>query len=368
MRRLRVHIADDNDPVMRVVRLSLAGLDNESKEWLQTYFSSDWKDPVVEVTSLLDEAKLRGQLEVSWGAAGDETELTGIIKDINIIIFRRAELPKEVVRQGKCLRLIQQLGERLQGVDLKEASRQGIPVCILPRPSLKRTAEHVIMLMLMLVKQALRADKAVRQQIYQPAVVCPIDQVHYNWCGLTGLDALVGKTLGIIGLGEVGAYVAIRARAFEMRVAYTQRRRLSEDEEKEYGVTFKTLEDLLSMSDYISLHIPYNEENHMFMDETKFSLIKEGARFINTARGKLVDESALLHALHTGRLTGAGLDVHYIEPRAMNDPLYNIDNVVLTPHIAGGSRYELFDEVRTILRNIRAVTEDRIEALEHRVV
>ena len=104
------------------------------------------------------------------------------------------------------------------------------------------------------------------------------------------------------------------------------------------------------------------------MDASKFRLMKHGAKLINTARGKLVDETALLETLKTGHLGGAGLDVHYKEPRPLEDPMCGLENVILTPHIAGGSKFGLFDEVETILSNVLAVLEDRAENLMHRVV
>jgi phosphoglycerate dehydrogenase-like enzyme len=168
-----------------------------------------------------------------------------------------------------------------------------------------------------------------------------------------GLGGLHGRSLGIVGLGEVGRLVAARARAFEMVVSYSGRR-LTQEEETALGVEHRPLPDLLAGCDVVTLHVPGIVAAPV-LGRAEVAAMRPGALLVNTGRGRLVDEDALYVALVTGHLAGAGLDVHASEPRPRNDRFCRLDSVVLTPHIAGGSRLEVLDEVRSVFENVRSV-------------
>ena len=146
---------------------------------------------------------------------------------------------------------------------------------------------------------------------------------------------LTGKTLGIVGLGRIGTMVALRAQGFGMKVLYYNRDRV-QDRERELGVEYQELEQLLAESDYVTLHVPLVDETRHLINAEKLELAKPGSYLINTSRGGVVDEQALVEALKSGKLAGAALDVHENEP-AMNPELMQMENVILTPHIASAT-------------------------------
>jgi phosphoglycerate dehydrogenase-like enzyme len=253
------------------------------------------------------------------------------------------------------LRLIQRLGARADAIDLAAAKKRGIQVSCVPRATLQLTAEHAILLMLALGKRLLEADDAVRKDHWNRDRVRPDHNVAYNWAGVAPLVGLFGKTLGIIGMGEVGSIAAGMARAFGVRVLYCNRNRLPAAQEQKAGVEFAEIGKLLAESDFVSLHATNIPANKGLIDGKTFGAMKPTAFFINTARGPIVDEDALYDALAKGTIAGAGLDVHTIEPRTQPDKLATLPNVILTPHIAGGSRKGVLSEIGVVLDNCRAV-------------
>lgn len=154
---------------------------------------------------------------------------------------------------------------------------------------------------------------------------------------LFGLD-IHGKTLGIVGLGRIGTKIAKRASlGFDMNVLYYSRTR-KEEEEKEFNLTYKELDDLLKESDYVICMLPLNPNTEKFLGAREFGLMKNSAYFINIARGKIVDEAALIKALEDGEIAGAALDVYEKEPVDANNPLLSMDNVVTLPHMGSSTR------------------------------
>jgi phosphoglycerate dehydrogenase-like enzyme len=209
--------------------------------------------------------------------------------------------------------------------------------------------------MLALSKRLIEADDSVRRDRWDRDKVHPDHGVAYNWAGLSNIGGLFGKTLGIIGLGEVGSLAAGMARGFGTRVLYCNRNRLPAAQEARLGVEYAPIGRLLAESDFVSLHATNIPENRGLIGAETFAAMRPTAFFINTARGPIVDEDALYDALTKGTIAGAGLDVHTIEPRPTPDRLATLPNVVLTPHIAGGSRKGVMLEIEAILNNCRAV-------------
>ncbi len=157
----------------------------------------------------------------------------------------------------------------------------------------------------------------------------------YNWVGLDRFEALYGKTIGLVGLGKIGREVATRLVAFAADVAYTKRNRLSAEEERSLGVRFLPFDELLAASHCVSLHNRFDADTDKMMGAREFALMRPGSFFVNTARGRLVDEEALVAALESGHLAGAALDVFHHEPLQTDSPLLQTPNTILTPHTAG---------------------------------
>lgn len=350
MTPIRIAILDD-DHVMRLTRYALSGPGEITDAYMRDFFAPEAVDPAavfaagrglhpadgVSVVPLAETAALRGG------------------SDASILIFRRGTVDRALLEACPQLRLVQRIGARSDGIDLDAAVARGVIVSCLPRPTLHYAAEHAILLMLALAKRLRASDAAVRADRWDRARVRSSDGVAYNWAGLQGLGGLYGRTLGIIGLGEVGALVAGLARGFAMRVVYANRSRLPAAVEARLGVAPAALPRLLGESDFVSLHASNLPENGGLMGAARFAAMKPGAFFVNTSRGRMVDEDALFAALTSGALAGAALDVHGQEPRPQPDRLALLDNVILTPHCAGGSRRAHIGELEEVFANCRAV-------------
>ena len=214
----------------------------------------------------------------------------------------------------------------------------------LPNTALIGVAEHTVMLIMALSRHLLAVIRQTNTQEWLPERSQPIltDQRRYtyNWIGLQEWGTLYGKTAGLIGLGLIGCATAARLRSFGMRLLYSQRHRLDPLSEVRMGVQWRPFDELLAESDFVSLHHRFQEEpegNDKHIGARELALMKPTAYLINTARGRLVDEDALVAALRRGQIAGAGLDVFRYEPLPADSPLFALagDNVILTPHVAG---------------------------------
>jgi phosphoglycerate dehydrogenase-like enzyme len=338
----------DDDHINRLVRYAIAGASQIPDEWARDFFlpeEVDHRQVYAAAKGLHAEdgvELLPGSVDVRKGT------------DASVLIFRRGSIDAELMDANPNLKLIQRIGERAEMIDLSAAAARGIAVSCLPRPSLQYTAEHALLLMLALSKRLIEADEAVREDRWNRARVHPENDVAYNWAGLSDLHGLYGKTVGIIGLGEVGGMTAKMANAFGARVIYCNRNRLGAEREQALGVEYRPLSALLAESDYVSLHASNLPENKGVFDASVFAQMKKTAFFINTSRGRMVDEEALAGALRKGVIAGAGLDVHATEPRPTPNIFAGMRNVIMSPHVAGGSRQGIIAEVTTVLDNCRA--------------
>jgi glyoxylate reductase len=219
----------------------------------------------------------------------------------------------------------------LNVIDIPAATERGIPVTNIPHVIARTTCDLTMALLLGLAWRIVEADAFTRA-----------GRFHQEQCTTFLCHSLPGKTLGLIGLGEIGQQIARRAKAFELNVIYTKRNRLSPELERELGVEWRPgKDDILRESDFVSIMAKYTPETHLMITEREFNLMKPSAFFINTARGRIVDEPALLKALREGIIAGAGLDVYWTEP-PVGEPappaeLFKMDNVILTPHIGSAT-------------------------------
>lgn len=340
----------DDDHVIRLTRYAISGPGEITTNWAREFFMPEEMDPA-QVHALgnglherdgVSLVPMSAKLDLRKGSEAD------------ILIFRRGAIDAAFMTANPKLRLIQRLGACADAIDLAAAERRGILVSCVPRATLQLTAEHAILLMMALGKKLIVADDAVRADRWDRDRVRPDHNVAYNWAGIPDITGLFDKTFGIIGMGEVGSIAAGMARAFGMRVLYCNRNRLAPAQEQKLGVEYAELPRLLAESDFVSLHATNIPSNRGLIDAKVFGAMKPTAYFINTARGPLVDEDALYDALTGGTIAGAGLDVHTIEPRPQPDKFSALPNVILTPHIAGGSRTGVLSEIGVVLDNCRA--------------
>jgi glyoxylate reductase len=226
---------------------------------------------------------------------------------------------------GPQLKIISNYAVGFDNVDVKAAGEKGILVTNTPSEEVdEAVAEHTWALISALSRRIVEADEATRHGAYR------------GWEPDIFLGKnLIGKTLGIIGLGGIGTMVARRASGYKMNVIYNKHSR-DEKAEQEMGVKFAELDTLLATSDVITLHVPLTDQTHHMIDKIAFSKMKKGAFLINTARGPVVNEHDLVEALRDGQLGGAGLDVFENDPD-ISPELYDMPNVITTPHIASAT-------------------------------
>jgi glyoxylate reductase len=240
------------------------------------------------------------------------------------------------------LRLVANYGAGYELVDLAACRARGIVVTNTPGAVDAPTADLAFALLLAVRRRIVEGDRFVRAGRWES-----------GWAEeeLTGED-VSGSTLGIVGLGGVGRAVARRARAFDMRVLYAKRRRLSADEERARGVEHRELDDLLAEADVVTLHVPHTPETEGLLDARRLGLLRDGTCLVNTARGPVVDEDALVRELVSGRIR-AGLDVFVHEPRVPRE-LLDLPNVVLAPHLGTALTNAREAMTRVLVDNILA--------------
>jgi glyoxylate reductase/D-3-phosphoglycerate dehydrogenase/(S)-sulfolactate dehydrogenase len=238
------------------------------------------------------------------------------------------------------LRFMQRLGRLRARGDASAARERGIPVSVLPHGTSLRVAEHAFALILGLFRGLLAAHRSVLDGS-NPASLPPergeSARQALNWAGVPGLQSLQFKSVGIAGFGEIGACLAHMLAPMQCRVLYYKRTRLSSAQEEYLGVSYAPMEQLLGQSDVVCDLIPGREENRATLGERELGLMKRTAYFVNVGRGITTDENALARALAEDRIAGAGLDVFTIEPLQPGHPFLSLSNVLLTPHIAGGT-------------------------------
>jgi phosphoglycerate dehydrogenase-like enzyme len=345
--RRRITFLDD-DHVIRIARLAMSDISPHDRGWLTDFFSPEAFD----MDSLQRAAFGVREADDCEIRLASETEPAVRSR---ILVFRRGRVDRALFDRNPNLQLVQRLGGATDGIDLTCAAERGVHVSCLPRRTLAYTAEHAILLMLALRKRLVAANSGVRSGLAELAGVRPVENIAYNWLGLADVRGLNGATVGIIGLGEVGRHVARLARAFGADVVYSARRPVPIEHASELGIRLLPLNELLAISDVVSLHAANTAENINMIGSDQISAMRSHAFFVNTSRGRLVDEDALYDALLHRRIAGAGLDVHRIEPRPTVDRFCTMQNVILTPHLAGGSRLGILDELQLIFENCRAV-------------
>ncbi|MEW6758118.1 MAG: D-glycerate dehydrogenase [Acidobacteriota bacterium] len=245
------------------------------------------------------------------------------------------------------LKVVSNYAVGTDNVDLEAARRSGIRVTNTPDVLTEATADLAWTLLLGAARRASEGDRMVRAGRFR------------GWAPglLLGMD-LRGKLLGIVGMGRIGRAVARRAPAFGMRVAYTQRRRLLASEEAALGAAYMDLDALLNAADVVSLHCPLTPDTRHLLGGRRLRSMKPGAVLVNTARGPVVDEEALVECLREGRLLGAGLDVYEGEP-ALAPGLRDLPNVLLLPHLGSAGEETRAEMARMAVADCLAVVEGR---------
>jgi len=278
---------------------------------------------------------------VPQGKKMSEEELIEAAKGYQAMIVGVEKITEPVIQASKNLKVIAKHGAGVDNIDMKMATERGIPVISAPGANSDAVADVTVGLFLSLARSIPLADRSVKEG---------------GWPRMVGVQ-IHGKVLGIIGLGQIGKKVAKRAFGFDMKILAHD---IIEDKDfaKKWGVTYISLDELLSKSDFISIHIPLLHSTRRLIGDRELRLMKEGAFLVNISRGDIVDEEALYHALKEGRIRGAALDVFSREPPE-GSPLLKLNNLISTPHM-GGYTFEALRETGMICaRGIVDVLEGR---------
>jgi len=285
----------------------------------------------------------------------NQAELLSNVSGTSVIVVEELAVgAKEIAAAGSRLRFVQKYGFTTRNIDEAACARAGVKVSTIRRRANISTAEQGLTLMLALARQLTRnANLISLEQLkhagYEPTAYDRSHTPNGNWARIPGMVTLYRKQLGIVGLGEIGRELALRALSLGMSIVYAQRTRLAADVEQRYQATYCSLNDLLATSDVVSLHLPRSAATVNFIGADQLSVIKAGAFLINVSQPNLVEREALRQALASGRLGGYGLDTFYEEPGNANDPLIQFPNVIVTPHLGGSPRWNSLDDIEEVI-------------------
>jgi len=306
--------------------------------------------PIVTVTNVfpqvaLDKLSSECDLKINRTSLTKEELKQKISGSDAVISYLTDRIDQDIIDRGTKLKIIANYGAGFNNIDVTYASERGIWVTNTPNVLHETTADLTWAMILGTARQIVSADRYTREGKFQ------------GWGAKLFLGGDVyEKTLGIIGLGEIGRSVARRALGFNMRTLYHQRNRLPKEEEKKLNVEYATFEKILRESDFLTLHVPLTEETEYMIGNDEIAFMKKTAYLIHTARGKVIDDYALVAALREDRLAGAALDVYEDEPE-LTEGMRELDNLMILPHI-GSASFETRDKMALL------VADNILDALE----
>lgn len=283
----------------------------------------------------------------------DEARFVSDLRDAEVMLHILEPVTERILASAPRLRLVQKIGVGVNTVDLGSAKSRGVAVANMPGTNTQAVAESTLMLMLAALRNLTRFDLACRSGNGWSEEVA---RERRNDPGELG-----GRIVGLVGAGAVASRLVGPLEALGARVIYANRH-----ERPDLGIERHDLDDLLEASDVVSLHVPLTPQTEGLIDREALKRMKPGAVLVNTARGGLIEEAALLEALQSGHLRAAGLDVLAEEPPAPDNQLLSLDNIVLTPHVAWLTRETLARSFDVALENVRRLRDER--DLLHRVV
>jgi D-3-phosphoglycerate dehydrogenase / 2-oxoglutarate reductase len=277
-------------------------------------------DSVFPSLDLAKAALQRVDPELRMAKSASADDILAVARDADAVLVTYAKLPGELLRQLKRCKVIGRFGLGVDNIDLPAAKEMGITVTYVPDYCLQEVSDHAMALLLALARKIPLSDRLVQAGRWEMPAVVP-------------LHRLEGQVLGLIGLGNIPRKVVPKAQAFGLEVI-THDPYVSPDVVKSLGVENVSFDELLARSDFISVHAPLMPQTRGLLNAQAFAKMKKGVLIINTARGPLIDEPALVQALDSGQVGGAALDVLATEPPPQDFPLRGRDNVILSPHTA----------------------------------
>lgn len=302
-------------------------------------------DPVSKKMEEFSRLYLEDEIEVIF--CKNDEDRKKYIQMADVLVTFTKGISAEWIKQAHNCKFIQKLGAGVNNIDIEEASKRNIPVANTVGLNATSVAEHTVMLMLSVFKHVVTAHTAITNES--------------RWLKTELRDnsyQLSYKKVGLIGFGNIGSEVSKLLNGFQCEVSYYDVRRISEEQEKENGIKFKELDEIIKDSDVISLHVPLNNKTKHLLNEKRLSQMKSTAILVNTCRGGIIDENALYQVLKAEKLVGAGLDVFEQEPIDKYHQLATLSNVIMTPHIAGGTNeamkavaFQAYTNINEFLKN-----------------
>ncbi len=274
-------------------------------------------------------------LDLHFASSYDEAEQMALVRDASVIFAGWAAVTRPMLKHAHKLRMIEKWGIGVDRIDIAAAREMKIPVAITAGSNAGAVSELAVGLMLAVYRRIAHVDRALRQGLWLKS---EMRETCYQ---------IAGKTVGIYGFGNIGRKVAQRLLGFDCKVIYFDAHRADEATEKKLNAQYVDSATMFAQSDILTLHAPFIAATAHVVNANSLAAMKNGAVIINTARGELVDEDALLQALQSGKLRGAGLDAFAVEPVLADHPLLKLDQVVMTPHIGGA----VFDNVESVARH-----------------
>jgi glyoxylate reductase len=278
----------------------------------------------------LKKLKKRYQIEIHSGKIPiPKTKLRSKMKEVDgLICFPYDKIDKEMIDGAKNLKVISTYSVGFDHIDTEYAKEKKIRVGYTPEVLTDATADLAFSLLLDISRRVSEGDRIIRDGKWKQI---------YGAFDYVGVD-LQNKTIGILGLGRIGSTLAKRAKAFDMKIIYHNRKRISKTREKALNVKYVSFEKLISQSDFISIHVPHTKETDQLFDMKIFKKMKKTAFLINTSRGKVINEKDLVVALKKKMISGAGLDVFETEPINDKHPFVKLPNITLAPHIGSSTK------------------------------
>ncbi len=279
--------------------------------------------------------------------------------EVDILIAQTTRVDEELLAKLTNVQTILKLGRSYHNIDVETARLRDITIACVPRKGPNCVAELALTFIMSLSKDLLASHESVAAGAYRYRGIKPEItaqwKMAFHWMKNMRVHEVTEKTLGIIGMGEIGCELARRTSVMGMRNLYYKRTPLSPELEDRFDASYADLDTLLSESDYVCIATPHTPETERMIGAEQIALMKESAFIINIARGGIIDEDAMIDALKSNRIAGAGLDVFTYEPLHEDSPLCTMDNVILTPHIGGGSGTNRTIELTAVLEEAKSI-------------
>lgn len=281
-----------------------------------------------------------------------QQELEGKVKEADyLLVSGRLKINRTVLENAQNIKMIQRTGVGLDSIDLEYIRNHDVPFYVNKGVNAQSVAEHTILLMLASLRNLVEINENTKRGIWkkQAQGVCTHE--------------LCGKTVGLIGMGAIGRKVAGMLKAFGAEVLYNDVSKMKQEDENTLGIKFSTREEIIEKSDVISLHCPLTDDTRHMINDRAVNKMKNAVILINTARGGLIDEAALINGIKNGKIAGAGIDVYEKEP-VDNSEVLNLQNVITTPHIGGVTYDSFYQMMYQAMRNIEMFDKGQLQEIE----